>query len=599
MKQQKLQNKINKIKIMSRMNIVDSYLKQKSWKVKESSSVGYSYGGLCKAITSDVSKKYWLNNVYDKRVREAHESGAMHIHDLGGLTLYCCGFSLATLLADGIHGIPNIPRSKAPKHFMAATAQIANIITIWQNEIMGAVALNSFDTQLAPYVKEDKLTYDQVKQIMQGFIFQVNSNSRMGAEPVFFNLTFDITPPADLVDQNAFAGTMLPYKYKDCQKEMDMINQAFYEIMMGGDSNGQPFSYPIPTYNIHERFDWENPKSNQLFEMAAKFGYPYFANFLNSDMDVSDVRSMCCRLRLDLKELRKKNGGLFGAGDNTGSIGVVTLNLPRIAYESVNEEEFFKNLDEKMEIAKDSLEVKRKFIEDVVLGDKRQTLVPAFKTYVGSVRNHFSTIGEVGRNEMCVNLLNQDILSEEGKDFALRVGEHILKRIQEFQEETGHLYNYEATPAESTCYRLALKDKKDYPNIYTQGDKTPYYTNSCHIPVKDITGINNTFKHQEDLQVQYTGGSVIHIFTQGSIDAEKVKKMTKILLETYKVPYMSWSPLTKFCPDHGHVDVEGDVCPECGKKLKQYQRITGYLREVGNFNEGKTAEFKQRKQQKL
>lgn len=576
--------------------LVENYLHQKSWKVKESSSVGFSYGGLCKSITAEVCKQYWLNHIYDQmnpKIKEAHQKGEFHIHDLGGLTLYCCGYSLSSVLAQGIQGIPNIPISGRPKHFKSALAQVANIITLFQSEIMGAVAFNSFDTYLAPYVKEDGLSYKEVKQMMQGFVFQVNSNTRQGAEPAFFNLSIDKTPPKDLVNQPAYMAGVKDYTYKDCQSEMDMINQAYEEVMMQGDEKGQPFSYPIPTYNVGKRFDWTNPKVDPLFDMAGKFGYPYFANFLNSDMDESDARSMCCRLRLDLTELKKRNGGLFGSGDNTGSIGVVTVNLPRIAYQSKNKSEFFSRLDVLLDLASESLEIKRKFLNEVILPSG---LLPAFSHYVGTLKNHFSTIGEIGKNEMCLNLLGEDITTENGKAFALEVGEHIRKRIQEIQKETGNLYNYEATPAESTCYRLAKKDKSEFPDIITQGERDVYYTNSCHIPVKDIKGINETFKHQEDLQCQYTGGTVIHIFTKGRVSGQRVKEITKTLLETYKVPYVSWSPLTKFCPDHGPIDTEAGLCPICKKTLKQFQKITGYLREVGNYNNGKAEEFRQRNQ---
>ena len=577
-------------------SVVEGYLSQSDWRVKESSSVSFSYGGLCKRMVDVVSRDYWLNEIYPNNVKAAHKSGLMHIHDLGGLTLYCCGYSLSSLLATGIKGIPNIPTSAPAKHFASALAQIANVITVFQSEIMGAVAYNSVDTYLAPYVKEDNLSYEQVKQLIQGFIFQVNSNNRMGAEPVFFNITMDITPPEDLIDQYAFAGKVLDYKYKDCQAEIDMINKAFFEVMMQGDENGQPFSYPILTYNIHSRFDWNNEKTDPLWEMAGKYGYPYFANFINSDMDVSDSKSMCCRLKLDLTELRRRNGGLFGSGDNTGSIGVVTINLPRIAYLSKDKDEFFEKLESAIEVASESLEIKREFLEEEILPNN---LLPAFNQYVGTIDNHFSTIGEVGKNEMCLNLLGKDITTKEGKEFAVEVGDFIRNKISELQESTGNLYNYEATPAESTCYRLAKKDKDEFGDIITQGENDPYYTNSCHIPVSQVDGINETFKHQEDLQVQYTGGTVIHIYTKGMIEGIKIKTITKTLLEKYKVPYVSWSPLTKFCEEHGHQETDGDICPECGNRLKQFQRITGYLREVSNFNNGKKEEFRQRVQLKV
>ena len=576
--------------------IVDSYLKKSDWRVQENSNAPYCYGGLNKYISAEVSKDYWLREVYPEEIAQAYVSGHIHIHDLGGLTIYCCGYSLKDILYKGVKGVPNIPSSAPAKHFDSVLNQCANLVTVFQNEIMGAVAFNGFDTLLAPFIKKDKLSYKEVKQSMQNFVFSVNSNSRAGAEPAFFNLTFDLTPPEDMLNEYCvIGGDLVSFTYGSCQQEMDLLNKVFYEVMLEGDSNGKLFAYPIPTYNIHSRFDWDNPNNKLLWEMAGKYGTPYFANFVNSDLDISDVRSMCCRLRLDLKELRHRNGGLFGAGDSTGSIGVVTLNLPRIGYENKGDlEGFYKSLDYYLNLAKDSLEIKRKWLQENVIDTK---FIPAYIEYVGTLRNHFSTIGIVGMNEMCENFMGKNILDDKAHRFCHDVGEHIRNKLLEFQEETGNLYNYEATPAESTCYRFALADKKDYPEIITQGSgNNVYYTNSCHIPVSLIEDIDSTFKHQDDLQTQFTGGTVIHCWLEGAIPGEHAKKIVKEMFSKYKVPYMSLSPISRYCDEHGYIKEHVDECPYCKKKLKMYQRITGYLRCIDNFNPGKFAEFKDRKQ---
>lgn len=580
----------------SSKTIVEEYLKGKDWRVKENSNSPFSFGGLNKYITAEVSKDYWLREIYPENIAKAYVDGYIHIHDLGGLSLYCCGFSLRDILLKGVKGPNNIPVSSPAKHFDSALNQIANLTTIFQNEILGAVAFNSFDTLLAPFIKADKLNYDEVKQSMQNFIFSINSNSRMGAEPAFSNITFDLTPPEDLLNEYCIVGgDLVSFTYGSCQQEIDMLNKAFFETMLEGDSQGKLFAYPIPTYNIHSRFDWNNPNNKLLWEMAGKYGIPYFANFINSELDITDVRSMCCRLRLDLSELRKRNGGLFGAGDSTGSIGVVTINLPRIAYENKGNKQLFYNaLDKYLSIAKDSLVIKRKWLEDNIL---KSNAIPAFMEYVGTLNNHFSTIGVVGMNEMCVNFMGVDIVNEEGHSFAHEVGEHIRNKLLEFQEETGVLFNYEATPAESTCYRLALKDKEVHPDIYTQGSgKDCYYTNSCHIPVSMVKDINSTFAHQDDLQIQFTGGTVIHVWLEGAISGEHAKIIVQEMFTKYQVPYMSLSPISRYCEDHGYVIDHVDKCPICKKRLKKYQRITGYLRCVDNFNRGKASEFKDRVQ---
>lgn len=584
----------------SSKTVVEEYLKKGDWRVKENSNSLYSYGGLNKYITAEVSKDYWLREVYPQEIAGAYVDGYIHIHDLGGLTLYCCGYSLKDILLKGVRGVDNIPCSLPAKHLDSVLNQIANLTTIFQNEIMGAIAFNGFDTLLAPFVKQDKLTYQQVKQSIQNYIFSINSNSRAGAEPAFSNVTFDLTPPEDMLDEYAIiGGELVSFTYGSCQQEMDMLNRAFFETMLEGDAEGKLFAYPIPTYNIHKRFDWDNPNNKLLWEMAGKYGTPYFANFINSDLDIKDVRSMCCRLRLDLSELRHRNGGLFGSGDSTGSIGVVTINLPRLGYENCengrpDKQAFFNALDYYLCLAKDSLEIKRRWLQKNVI---ETNLIPAYMEYVGTLDNHFSTIGIVGMNEMCENFLGKNILDEEAHEFCLEVGNYIRNKLLQFQSETGHLYNYEATPAESTCYRLALLDKKLYPDIITQGSgKDCYYTNSCHIPVKLVESIDSTFRHQNDLQQQFTGGTVIHCYLEGAISGEQAKNIVRSMFEKYKVPYMSLSPISRYCSEHGYVQEVVDKCPICKKRLKKYQRITGYLRCVDNFNRGKAAEFNDRVQ---
>lgn len=580
----------------SSKNIVEPYLKGSDWRVKENSSTIYNYGGLTKYMIAEVSKDYWLREVYPEHIASAYVDGDIHLHDLGGLTLYCTGYSLKDILYKGVRGVTNIPTSAPAKHFDSILNQCSNLITVFQNEIMGAVAFNGFDTLLAPFIKQDKLSYDEVKQSMQNFIFSVNSNSRGGAEPAFFNLTFDLTPPEDMLNEYCvIGGKRVSFTYGSCQQEMDLLNRVFYEIMLAGDAEGKLFSYPIPTYNIHSRFDWDNPNNELLWEMAGKYGTPYFANFINSELDITDVRSMCCRLRLDLTELRHRNGGLFGAGDSTGSIGVVTINLPRIGYLTKgNKSAFYTRLDKMLNIAKESLEIKREWLQTNVLDNN---LIPAYMEYVGTINNHFNTIGIVGMNEMCENFMGKNILDTKAHEFCLEVGEHIRQKLVEFQEETGHLFNYEATPAESTCYRLALSDTKKYPDIITQGSGNDvYYTNSCHIPVKLIEDINTTFAHQDKLQTQFTGGTVIHCYLEGAIPGEHVKQIVKAMFTTYSVPYMSLSPISRYCERHGYVEERVDKCPICKTRLKKYQRITGYLRCTDNFNKGKAAEFRDRVQ---
>ncbi|MFW6377582.1 MAG: ribonucleoside triphosphate reductase [bacterium] len=581
-------------------NKIDEYLDKSDWEVNENSNAHYSYGALKKHVSDLVMEDYWLGRIYDKKVANAHINGDFHIHDLGDLTLYCCGYSMRDIIEKGIRGISNLSKADPAKHFDSLLAQMANIITVYQNEIAGAVAFSSFDTYAAPFVKEDNLSYEQVYQEMQKFIWAINSNSRMGSEPAFTNLTFDITPSRDIIDQKVwFNGTRLDYTYRECQQEMDLINRAFYQIMLNGDANDAPHSYPIPTYNIHERFDWDNPNNEMLWEMAGKYGIPYFANFLNSEMNPEDVRSMCCRIQLDKRELRRRGGGLFGADEHTGSIGVVTMNLPRYAFIAKNEEQFFQILENKMEVAKNSLEQKRKFITERVL---KTGLTPAFIEYVGKLDNHFSTIGFVGQNEMCLNLFNESIKSDKGHNFSVEVLKFMREKVADFQEETGNLYNLEASPAESTAYRLALKDREEFGDlIATQigANNEPYYTNSCHLAVKDIESITQLYEHQNDLQKLPTGGTVIHNYYNQPISGEKIKKITKTICENYEVPYISHSPLYSVCPIHGQLQGFYNKCPECGTVVESYQRITGYIRPISKFNNGKKAEFFDRSQLKI
>ncbi|KUK71692.1 MAG: Anaerobic ribonucleoside-triphosphate reductase [Clostridiales bacterium 38_11] len=575
------------------INKIDEYMDKIDWRVTENSNAHYSYGALNKYISEMQSRDYWLHRVYPSKIANGYKSGDFHIHDLGSLTVYCCGYSLIEIVQKGVRGISNIPCSKPAKHFGSLLAQVANLTTIFQNEIAGAVAFSSFDTLTAPFVKEDNLTYNEVKQIMQSFVFQINSNSRGGSEPAFSNLTFDLMVPIDMqVKPVIVAGKTLNYKYSDCQDEMDMINRAFYEVMLEGDSNGSVLSYPIPTYNIHKAFNWDRDNDKLLWEMTGKYGIPYFANFINSDMKPEDARSMCCRLRLDKRELVKRNGGLFGSGEKTGSIGVVTLNLPRYAYEANNKEMFYKRLDHNLSLAKESLVIKRKFLTQQL----ERGLLPAFTEYIGTLQNHFSTIGYVGANEMCENLLGQDITSEEGYAFTYEVLEYMRSRIQDFQEETGDLFNLEATPAESTAYKLASRDKKIYKEIITQGDKIPYYTNSCHIPVKLVTDIHSLYEHQHKLQALHTGGTVIHNYLETSISGEKAKTIVKYVTENFKAPYTSLSPVYSICKTHGFIHGRHTTCPYCGGLVESYQRVTGYIRPVSRFNNGKKEEFKDRNQ---
>lgn len=580
---------------------IESYIDDKDWRVRENSNTQHSYGAMNKFIVEMVSKDYWLQRVYPKYITNAYKDGDFHIHDLGGLTLYCCGYSLRSVIEKGVKGIKNIPVSAPAKHFDSILSQLANIITIFQNEIMGAVAFSSFDVLLAPFVKNDKLDYEKVYQSLQNFIFQINSNSRAGAEPAFSNITNDLIVPNDLKNKHPkIAGKEMPYTYSDCQKEIDMINKAFCNLMYKGDANGAGFAYPIPTYNIHKDFDWENSELDILWEMTGKFGYPYFSNYINTDMSPEDSRSMCCRLRLDLKELRRKGGGLFGADENTGSIGVVTLNLPRYGFKNAtgNKQDLLDEISKNMELARESLKIKVDFIQKKIF-DKG--MLPAFKEYVGTLSNHFLTVGYIGLNEMCINFFGDEesgIKSKKGWDLSYEVLEFMNNKLSEWQEEDeDFLYNLEATPAESTCYKLALSDKEKYgKKIYTQGENKPYYTNSCHMPVKDLTTIKDLYENQHLLQEKHSGGTVIHNYISNSISGEKAKQIVRFVNENYRAPYTDICPLYSICEEHGHLSGYYEICPQCGKPTVAYQKITGYTRPVNNFNEGKQEEFKDRKQ---
>ncbi len=573
---------------------IDAYINKVDWRVTENSNAHYSFGALNKYISEMQSRDYWLHKVYPDEISNAYKNGDLHIHDLGALTIYCCGYSLYDVILKGVRGLSNVPISNPAKHFRSLLAQIANLTTIFQNEIAGAVAFSSFDTLTAPFVKMDKLTYNEVKQAMQGFVFQINSNSRGGAEPAFSNLTFDLIVPSDMKDRAVtVGGDQLDFTYSSCQEEMDMINKAFYEVMLEGDANGAVHSYPIPTYNIHKEFDWNRENDELLWEMAGKYGIPYFANFINSDMKPEDARSMCCRLRLDKRELMKRNGGLFGSGEKTGSIGVVTLNLPRYAYEAKNEMELYRIIEKNMSIAKESLVIKRRFLN----AQLERGLLPAFQEYVGTLHNHFSTIGYVGANEMCENLLGKDITTKEGYALTYKVLEFMREKMKDYQEETGDLFNLEATPAESTAYKFAKRDQEIYgTDIISQGEDAPYYTNSCHIPVNRVENIDVLYQHQHDLQALHTGGTVIHNYLETSISGEKAKKIIKYVSENYHAPYTSLSPVYSICKEHGFIHGNQDICPHCGEKVESYQRVTGYIRPVSRFNDGKKEEFKDRKQ---
>jgi ribonucleoside-triphosphate reductase len=584
--------------ILDYKEIVNSYVKEEDWRVKENSTVTYSVGGLILHNSGSITANYWLSEIYDEEIASAHRNADIHLHDLSMLTGYCAGWSLKQLIAEGLGGIPGKITSSPASHLSTLCNQMVNFLGIMQNEWAGAQAFSSFDTYLAPFVKIDDLSYREVKQCIQSFIYGVNTPSRWGTQAPFSNITLDWTVPNDLAELHCMVGGReLDFKYKDCKKEMDMVNKAFIEIMIEGDANGRGFQYPIPTYSITNNFDWSDTENNRLlFEMTSKYGTPYFSNYINSDMEPSDVRSMCCRLRLDLRELRKKTGGFFGSGESTGSIGVVTINMPRIAYQAVSEEDFFKRLDRMMDISARSLKVKR----DVITKLLNEGLYPYTKGYLGTFENHFSTIGLLGMNEVGLNAnwLGKDMTDPATQAFSVKVLNHMRERLSDYQEEYGDLYNLEATPAESTSYRLAKHDRKRWPMIKTAGKEgdTPYYTNSSHLPVGYTEDIFEALDVQDQLQTLYTSGTVFHAFLGEKLpDWKAAAKLVRTIAENYKLPYYTLSPTYSICKDHGYLNGEQFKCPECGQNAEVYSRITGYYRPVQNWNEGKTQEYKNRK----
>ena len=577
---------------------VDNYLHVNDWRVKENSTVTYSVGGLILSNSGAITANYWLSEIYDDEIANAHRNADIHIHDLSMLTGYCAGWSLKQLIQEGLGGIPGKITSAPAKHLATLCNQMVNFLGIMQNEWAGAQAFSSFDTYLAPFVKTDHLTYEQTKKCIESFIYGVNTPSRWGTQAPFSNSTLDWTVPADLAELPAIVGGKeMPFTYGDCKREMDMVNKAFIEVMVEGDANGRGFQYPIPTYSITRDFDWSDTENNRLlFEMAAKYGTPYFSNYINSDMEPSDIRSMCCRLRLDLRELRKKTGGFFGSGESTGSVGVVTINLPRIAYLAKDERDFYTRLDKLMDIAARSLKTKRTVISRLL----DNGLYPYTKHYLGSFDHHFSTIGLVGMNEagLNANWLQKDLTHSGTQAFARDVLNHMRERLSDYQEQYGDLYNLEATPAESTAYRLAKHDVEQFPDIITAAEPggTPYYTNSSHLPVGYTDDMFSALDIQDGLQTLYTSGTVFHAFLGERLsDWETAAKLVRTVAENYRLPYYTLSPTYSICKDHGYLTGEQFECPICHKKTEVYSRITGYYRPVQNWNDGKVQEFKQRK----
>ena len=583
--------------LLNYKDLVDNYLRINDWRVKENSTVTYSVGGLILSNSGAITANYWLSEIYDNEIAEAHRSAAIHIHDLSMLTGYCAGWSLKQLIKEGLGGVPGKITSSPAGHLSTLCNQMVNFLGIMQNEWAGAQAFSSFDTYLAPFVRIDNLSQKEVKQCIQSFIYGVNTPSRWGTQAPFSNITLDWTCPKDLENLPAIVGGKeVDFTYGECQKEMDMVNKAFIEIMIEGDANGRGFQYPIPTYSITRDFDWSETENNRLlFEMTAKYGTPYFSNYINSDMEPSDVRSMCCRLRLDLRELRKKSGGFFGSGESTGSVGVVTINMPRLAYEASDEKDFYRQLDHLMDISARSLKTKRTVITKLLEGG----LYPYTKRYLGTFDNHFSTIGLVGMNEAALNAkwLKMDLTHPEAQKFAQDVLNHMRERLSDYQEQYGDLYNLEATPAESTTYRFAKHDKEQYPDIVTANmNGTPYYTNSSHLPVGYSEDIFSALDVQDELQTLYTSGTVFHAFLGEKLpDWKAAANLVRKIAENYKLPYYTMSPTYSVCKDHGYLTGEQYTCPHCGAKTEVYSRITGYYRPVQNWNDGKSQEFKDRK----
>ncbi len=600
----KQREKIRNMKstILDYKEIVNNYVHLSDWRVKENSTVTYSVGGLILSNSGAITANYWLSEIYDEEIGNAHRNADIHIHDLSMLTGYCAGWSLKQLIQEGLGGIPGKITSAPAAHLSTLCNQMVNFLGIMQNEWAGAQAFSSFDTYLAPFVKVDNLTYKQVKQCIESFVFGVNTPSRWGTQAPFSNITLDWTVPADLAEMNAIVGGQeMDFKYKDCTKEMDMINKAFIETMIDGDANGRGFQYPIPTYSITSDFDWSDRENNRLlFEMTAKYGTPYFSNYINSEMEPSDVRSMCCRLRLDLRELRKKSGGFFGSGESTGSVGVVTINLPKIAYLSKDKDDFYKRLNKMMDISARSLKVKRTIITKLL----DEGLYPYTRRYLGTFNNHFSTIGLIGMNEVGLNAkwLQEDMTHESTQRFAKEVLNHMRNRLADYQEQYGDLYNLEATPAESTSYRLAKHDVARYPDIRTasSNEDVPYYTNSSNLPVGYTDDIFEALDVQDDIQTLYTSGTVFHAFIGEKMPSwQSAATLVRKIAENYKLPYYTISPTYSICKEHGYITGEHYICPECGVKTEVYSRITGYYRPVQNWNEGKSQEYKERNLYKM
>ena len=583
--------------LLNYKDVVNSYVKVEDWRVKENSTVTYSVGGLILSNSGAVTANYWLSEIYDQEIADAHRNADIHIHDLSMLTGYCAGWSLKQLLMERLGGIPGKITSAPAKHLSVLCNQMVNFLGIMQNEWAGAQAFSSFDTYLAPFVKADHLSYGEVKKCIESFIYGVNTPSRWGTQAPFSNITLDWTVPDDMAEMNAIVGGReMDFKYKDCKAEMDMVNRAFIETMIEGDANGRGFQYPIPTYSITKDFDWSDTENNRLlFEMTSKYGTPYFSNYINSDMQPSDVRSMCCRLRLDLRELRRKTGGFFGSGESTGSVGVVTINIPRIAYLAEDEADFYRRLDRMMDISARSLKTKREVITKLL----EQGLYPYTKRYLGTFENHFSTIGLIGMNEAGLNArwIRKDMTQPECQRFTREVLDHMRERLSDYQEEYGDLYNLEATPAESTTYRLAKHDKERYPDIITAGKEgeTPYYTNSSHLPVGYTEDIFDALDIQDELQTRYTSGTVFHAFLGEKLpDWKAAASLVRTIAQNYKLPYYTLSPTYSICKSHGYLAGEHFTCPICKQKAEVYSRITGYYRPVQNWNEGKLQEYKDR-----
>ncbi|HPB42988.1 MAG TPA: ribonucleoside triphosphate reductase [Candidatus Syntrophosphaera sp.] len=584
------------------VQLIDKYLEKLDWQVNENSNMAYSLQGLNNYIASEISKTYWLNKIYPPEIRRAHIEGDIHIHDLGQLSVYCVGWDLMDLLVTGFCGAEGKVESSPARHFRSALGQIVNFFYTLQGEAAGAQAFSNFDTLLAPFIRYDKLSYEDVKQALQEFIFNINVPTRVGFQTPFTNITLDLQTPDIYKDTPVIiGGEPQTLTYSDFQPEMDMLNKAFLEVMIEGDAKGRVFTFPIPTYNITKDFDWDDPKLSYLWEATAKYGIPYFSNFVNSDMDPNDARSMCCRLRLDTRKLEARGGGLFGANPLTGSIGVVTLNLPRIGYRAHSEEEFFTLLEENLQIAKNGLEIKRKILERYTLNGlypyTRFYLKNIYERFMQYWKNHFSTIGIIGMNEACVNYLGKNLGTSEGRAFALKVMDYLRERLVDFQEETECNYNLEATPAEGTSYRLAILDKKFYPDIISAncGGETPFYTNSSQLPVNFSDDIFEVLDLQDELQTKYTGGTVLHIFGGERVEhGESIRKLVRTICSSYRLPYFTFSPTFSICPQHGYLNGEQANCPQCQRNTEVFSRIVGYLRPVSQWNEGKKAEFKLR-----